>query len=162
MKPRMRFPDCGDDPSGDDTVMSPVATEDSRPRSAVAPRSQVTPAATAAPALDKPADTQGSTRIAVMAETQPATSRGATRMAADPATSASAGMSLATTGTPDAMASRTGSPYPSAREGKANTDAARETAGSHPSATSGTSLTRDPSPSSAISPGSGSGKRGSK
>jgi len=33
-------------------------------------------------------------------------------------------MSLITTGTPAAIASRTGRPYPSASDGKANTDAA--------------------------------------
>jgi hypothetical protein len=61
----------------------------------------------------------------VTADAQPATLRGGTITAADPATSASTSMSLITTGTPAAMASITGMPYPSAREGKANTDAAR-------------------------------------
>ncbi len=51
-------------------------------------------------------------------------------------------------------------PYPSAREGKAKTDAARYTAGSHSSATSGTSLTLDSRPSPAIRPGSGVGEVG--
>jgi len=52
-------------------------------------------------------------------------SRGPTITAAEPATSARTSISLITTGTPAAMASSTGMPYPSAREGKANTDAAR-------------------------------------
>lgn len=147
---------------GADEGSAPVATADSKPRSAPAPRSQVTPAATAAPAADSSADSTGSASSAASARDQADTSRGETSTAPDPVTSTSTGISLATTGTPQAMASSTGSPYPSASEGKANTDAARYTAGSSSSATSGTSSTLDSSPSSAISPGSGSGKLGSK
>src|ERR1035437_1235947 len=160
----MRDNAAGDqaDAAGSGGASRPVATADSRPRSAVSPRSQVTAAAATAPTADRPADTAGSASISAMAAAQTATSSGETRTAAGPVTSDSTGISLATTGTPDAMASSTGSPYPSASEGKANTDAARCTAGSSSSATSGTSSTRDASPSSAISPGSGSGKLESK
>ena len=71
-------------------------------------------------------------------------------------------MSLTADGTPAARASSAGSPYPSDREGNANADAARYTAGSSSSSTSGTSRTRSRRPSRAISAGSGSRKFRSK
>ena len=116
---------AGSPVSGAGDASLPAATLDSNPRSAVAPRCQLTPAATAAPAAARPADITGSASISAIAEAQPAVSPGGTRTAAEQVTSDSAGMSLATTGMPDAMASSTGIPYPSASEGKANTDAAR-------------------------------------
>ncbi len=140
----------------------PDATEDSRPDSTAAPRSHPAADAAARPATENLADTAVLPSIRPSADPQAATSPGGTSIAADPDTSASAGMSLATTGTPDAMASSTGSPNPSASEGNANTDDARYTAGNDSSATPGRSSTRDSSPSPAISPGNGSGKPGSK
>jgi RND superfamily putative drug exporter len=140
----------------------PDATEVSSADSAAAPRRQPAPSAAARPAAENLADTAALPSIAARAETQALTSPGGTSIAADPDTSASAGMSLATTGTPDAMASSTGSPNPSASEGNANTDDAPYTAGSDSSSTPGMSRTLDPSPSSATSPGNGSGKLGSK
>ena len=149
-------------PAWDSGASRPEATEDSRADSAAAPRSQPAPDAAAAPATENLADTAVLPSIAASADPQAATSPGGTSIAAGPDTSASAGMSLATTGTPDAIASSTGSPNPSASEGNANTDDARYTAGSDSSATPGMSSTRDSSPSSAISPGNGSGKLRSK
>jgi RND superfamily putative drug exporter len=138
------------------------ATLASRPRSTTAPRSQVAAAATAAPADTSRDASPGSASSRDSAAAQAPESCGDTRTAPEPQTSASAGTELATTGTPAAIASSAGSPNPSASEGNANADAARYTAGSAPSDTSGTSSTRDSSPSSEISPGTGSGKFGSK
>jgi putative drug exporter of the RND superfamily len=138
------------------------ATAASRPRSAPAPRSQVAAAATAAPAAATRDAAPGSPSSRDSAAAQAPQSCGETSTAPGPQTSASAGTELATTGTPAAMASSAGSPNPSASEGNANTDAARYTAGSTPSGTSGSSRTRDPSPSPEISPGTGSEKFGSE
>jgi RND superfamily putative drug exporter len=149
-------------PAGDGAAGRPEATEDSSADSAAAPPAHPAPAAALKPAAENLADTAALPSIVASADTQAATSPGGTSIAADPDTSASAGISLATTDTPDAMASSTGSPNPSASEGNANTDDARYTAGSDSSATPGMSRTLDSSPSSATSPGNGSGKLGSK
>ena len=146
----------------DGDASRPDATEVSSADSAAAPRPQPAPSAAARPAAENLADTAALPSIAARAEPQAVTSPGGTSIAADPDTSASAGMSLATTGTPDAMASSTGSPKPSASEGNANTDDARYTEGSDSSSTPGMSRTLDSRPSSATSPGKGSGKLGSK
>jgi RND superfamily putative drug exporter len=138
------------------------ATWDSRSRSARPPRSQPDAAATAAPAAAARDASPGSASSRDSAAAQAPGSSGRASTAPGPQTSASTGIELATTGTPAAMASSTGSPNPSASEGNANTDAARYSAGSDSSGTEGTSSTRDSSPSPAISPGSGSGKLGSK
>jgi len=141
---------------------APAATDDSSPLSAAAPADQEAAAATPAPAAASRAADDGSASTPDSAAAQPATSSGGTSSAPGPATSASTGMSLDTTGTPADIASSTGSPNPSASDGNANTDAAEYTAGSNSSDTSGTSSTRDSSPSPAIRPGSGSGKLRSK
>jgi hypothetical protein len=87
-----------------------VATAASTPRRATAPRSQVRAAATAAPAADIRARAPASASTEPRAPDQAVWSVGVTSRAAAPATSARTGMSLATTGTPAAMASSTGSP----------------------------------------------------
>jgi RND superfamily putative drug exporter len=138
------------------------ATRASSSRSSAAPRSQDAVAATAAPAIASRDASPGSASSRDMAAAQAPGSCGDTSTAPGPQTSASAGTELATTGTPAAIASSAGSPNPSASEGNANTDAARYTAGSASSDTSGTSRTRDSRPSSEVSPGTGSEKFGSK
>jgi hypothetical protein len=81
--------------------------------------------AMAAPASRRRLASAGSASNAAIADVQAATSAGETNVAAEPVTSATGGMSLATTGMPLAIASSTGMPNPSASDGKANTEAAR-------------------------------------
>jgi RND superfamily putative drug exporter len=139
----------------------PAATAASSACRTAAPRSQPAPDTAAAAAAARAADAGGPASTARSAAAQAAASPGGTSTAADPATSASAGMSLATTGTPAAIASSTGRPYPSTSDGQANADAARYTAGSNVSSTSGSSTTREARPRAEISPGSGSLNAGS-